>query len=543
MLRTASSVMRTASRPVFSLRLRKDKTSKQMGAAIAFVVVAFLSFVALAGWRAWEERRSELEQAQIATNNLARSLAQHMQDAIKVADALLTGVVEKVENEGTGDAALNRLHVLFERHVQETPQFHGLFLFDEEGHYLASSYGILPMASNINRDYFQHHLRHPGKKAYIGPPIRSRTTTDWIVTVSKRIDNRDGSFAGVAVAAISMEYFRKFHEDFDIGQHGVMFVAFDDGLILSRHPFKEDVIGVRIPQSIINPVNFSTRPTGSFTARSRIDGMERIYGYRYLDGYPLVAAVGLSREDVLAKWRTAMLTYASSLLALGLILGLLGWRLFGAIRAGLRSEKSLIETQASLMRMNRTLESMALQDALTGIANRRQFDSVLASEYKRALRTGMPLAVMMVDVDFFKQFNDIYGHPEGDRCLRQVSEVLTRTLARAGDLAARYGGEEFAVLLPNTDLGSAELVAHRLCEAIEAMAIPHQGSPFGKLTVSVGVASLMPNGVTAHDMRHQEHLVNAADQALYIAKRNGRNQVCATDRHISSLFSPEDESA
>src|SRR5690606_2223593 len=215
-------------------------------------------------------------------------------------------------------------------------------------------------------------------------------------------------------------YFRNFHRDFDIGENGVMFVAFEDGVLLTRHPFRDNVIGRRMPQSVVTPANFPVRPSGSFTARSGVDGIERIYSYRYLADYPLVASVGLARGEVLAEWRTAMLTYATGLLLMLMIMGLLGWRLLDAIRAGLRSEKDLVETHASLKRMNRRLESMALQDALTGVANRRQFDTLLASEYKRALRTGLPLTVMMVDADYFKQFNDLYGHPEGDSCLRQI---------------------------------------------------------------------------------------------------------------------------
>ncbi len=513
-----------------------------MGAAVTFVGVVFLLFAALAGWRAWEEYKSELEQAQIATTNLSRSLSQHMQDAIKVADTLLTGVVERVETEGLHDHSLDRMERLFERVVAETPQLHGLFLFDAEGYYIVSSFGILPMQSNDDLPYFQHHLSSQDRKVFVGPPVRSRTTSDWTVTVSKRLEDGNGNFAGVALATIHMDYFRSFHKDFEIGQNGVMFVAFEDGVLLTRHPFRENVIGLRTRQSIVTPANFPTRPTGSFTAHSGVDGVERIYSYRYLDDYPLVAAVGLSRYEVLAKWRTSMLIYAIGLLVMALIMGLLGWRLLIAIRAGLHSEKNLIETHASLKRMNRMLESMALQDALTGIANRRQFDTVLEAEYKRAMRSRLPLAVMMVDADYFKQFNDIYGHPEGDKCLRQIGQTLTRTLARAGDLAARYGGEEFAVLLPNTDLANAELLAQRLCQTIEQLEIPHSGSPFGKVTVSIGVATLIPNNPNAHQMQHQQDLMNAADQALYIAKGNGRNQVCATDRHVSSLFPAEDES-
>lgn len=535
--------MRALSRYFIPLKRSPDQSRRQMGAAIAFVVVAFVTISVAAGWRVWEERKSELEQAQIATANLSRSLAQHMQDAIKVSDTLLTGVVERTETEGLRPASIERIEKLFQRIVEETPQLHGIFVIDADGNHLASSFGILPRRGDIALPYFQHHMNYPGKEAFIGPPVRNRTTSDWTVTVSKRIDDDQGRFAGVALATIHMHYFQGFHQDFDIGQRGVMFVAFENGVLLTRYPFRPEVIGTRTRNSIITPANFSTRPTGSFTARSGVDGIERIYSYRYLDNYPLVAAVGLSREEVLAKWWTSMLTYVVGLMVMALILGALGLRLLGAIRAGLQAERNLMETHASLKRLNRTLESMALQDSLTSLANRRQFDNLLNTEYKRALRTGMPLSVMMIDVDYFKQFNDIYGHPEGDRCLKQVSETLTRSLARAGDLIARYGGEEFSVLLPNTDLNTAEMLAQRVCSAIEELSIPHTGSPLGRVTASIGVSSLIPGAALAQQMANQDDLVHAADRALYLAKRNGRNQVCVTDRNVSSLFDTEEERA
>lgn len=533
--------MQTLRRSLTQLRVTRARLPKQMGAALAFVAVAFLSFALLAGWRAWEEHRAELNQARIASANLARSLMQHTEDTLKLADTVLTGIVERAEAGKRSNQEFERLEALFRRYVADRPQFNGLILFDEKGHYRVSSHDSMPAESNQDRAYFQYHLNNPGKHAYVGPPIKSRSTGDWIVTVSKRIDDRNGRFAGVALATIKMDYFRAFHSDFDIGPRSVMFVAFENGVILTRRPFNEDVIGTRIKNTVVTPQNFTVRPVGSFSARSGIDGVERLYSYRYLDSYPLVAVIGLSRDDVLTKWQTAMLVYAVGLVGLGLLLGFMGWRLLHAIRMALHSEKNLIETHASLKRVNRTLEAMALQDGLTGLANRRQFDTVLATEYKRALRTGLPLSVMMLDIDYFKQFNDIYGHPEGDRCLKQVSETLSRAIARAGDLVARYGGEEFSILLPNTELGTAEMLAQRVCIAIENLGLPHSGSPLGKVTASVGVASLMPATGIAHQMTHQDDLVQAADRALYIAKRNGRNQVCATDRNVSDLFDAQED--
>lgn len=533
--------MLTQLRSLTHSRAARARVPKQLRAAITFIAVAFLSFAGLAGWRAWEERQTELAQTQVAAANLARSLVQHTEDTVRLADTLLTGIVERAETLAGDDDALARLHLLFQRHISETPQLEGLFLFDAKGHYLASSFPSMPSVRNLDRAYFQHHMHYPDRNAYVGPPVKSRTTGDWVVTISKRIDHMDGRFAGVALATFKMDYFISFQQDFDIGPGGVMLIALEDGRILTRRPFDETVIGTPVEDSLINPSNFSARPVGSFAARSRPDGAERIYSYRYLDDYPLVAIVGLSYKDALARWRTSMLTYAVSLLSLGLLLAFLGWRLFDAIRIALQSERKLIEAHASLKRLNRTLESMALQDALTGLANRRQFDSILETEYRRALRSGMPVSVMMLDVDYFKQYNDVYGHPQGDRCLKSVSAALTYSIGRAGDLVARYGGEEFSILLPNTDLASAEALAQRVCHAIEQLAIPHGGSPFGKVTVSIGVASLMPASGIAHQMSHQGDLVHAADRALYIAKRDGRNQVCATDRKVCEVFDAEED--
>jgi diguanylate cyclase (GGDEF)-like protein/PAS domain S-box-containing protein len=170
------------------------------------------------------------------------------------------------------------------------------------------------------------------------------------------------------------------------------------------------------------------------------------------------------------------------------------------------------------------VETLAITDALTGLANRRQFDHYLATEWRRGLRDGNPISLMMIDVDLFKSYNDTYGHPSGDSCLRQVAEVVQAVVARPGDLVARFGGEEFTVILPNTGSEGALHVANNICDVLRLRKQEHSNNPLGILTISVGCATMMPSLDQI-----AINLIELADEALYTAKRNGRNQVCSYD--------------
>jgi diguanylate cyclase (GGDEF)-like protein len=185
--------------------------------------------------------------------------------------------------------------------------------------------------------------------------------------------------------------------------------------------------------------------------------------------------------------------------------------------------RARVKTHVMLKLQSDLLRRMVFVDGLTGAYNRRFFDEQLAAEWARAVRHGAPLAVLLADVDFFKRYNDRYGHQAGDDVLRRVAAEMRNALKRPGDLAARYGGEEFACVLPETDYPGALQLAQRIEQGVRALAIPHADSDVAPVvTVSVGVAIKPPDGVGS-----VAHLVREADGQLYVAKSRGRGRACA----------------
>lgn len=200
------------------------------------------------------------------------------------------------------------------------------------------------------------------------------------------------------------------------------------------------------------------------------------------------------------------------------------------LAAKIRAMQRIIQMRQSLLVLthkldaaNQELKRLTSLDGLTGIANRRHFDSVLLREWRRSMRQGEELSILMCDIDFFKMYNDSFGHQRGDECLRQIAQTLTLTMDRGGDLLARYGGEEFVAVLPGTSLHGASLVAEQMRQAISQSSIAHPGTPFAHVTASFGVASAVAMPET-----DPQDVVGAADRALYMAKHEGRNRVCQT---------------
>ena len=510
----------------FMEKISKKSSRQNFGRMlIAFPVLTCLFLALIDGWQIWVERENRIIEAQSSTFNMARALAQHADDTFKEADTALLGLVERVQNDGIGNSSLPRMHRLLIQRISELPQLKGLFIYDETGAWIVNSLPTNPAGmNNSDRDYFVYHKTHLDPKPHIGMPIRSRSTGDWIVTLSRRINKADGSFGGVALATLSIGYFDNYYKGFNIGDLGSIVLVADQGIMLTRRPLLADSIGKDMKETTIYQLGSKAVQSGSFIVKSAQDGVVRINSFYRLKQYPIFVDVALSKDEVLSDWVKETLVHSLGALILISLLGFIGIYLAKEIRHRLDAEAEIIKARDELQQLNQKLEQLSLQDGLTGIANRRHFDIALNEEFHRAMRNASSLALVMIDVDRFKQYNDLYGHAAGDECLKMVCQIIDTAKRRAGDLAARYGGEEMSILLPGTDLQGAIKVAEDICEKIRELKIPHTGNQQGFVTVSAGVEAFVP----VREENRPVELIKAADHALYLAKSSGRDRVCGS---------------
>jgi len=500
-----------------------------------FFFIVCVSLLFIDGWQAWKARSEQLQDTETTIVNMARALAQHGDDTLKAADINLSGVRERVEGDGAITALTKpRLHHLLQTRVEELPQLAGLFILDADGNAVTDSNEVLFSGNAADRNYFHYHRDNKNRGPYVGPLVKNPAGA-WRLTVSRRIDNADGSFGGVILAAIDMDYFRSFYDTFNIGDNGLIILGLNDGTLLARRPFFEKYIGFDLNKVPIFRDYVTKNHNGTHTAPSTVDGKDRINAYRHFNQFPLFIAIALSKEEVLDGWLDDTIHHTAGILILILILTVLGNGLLTQVKLRLETEAQLRVARDDLDHLNRHLQNLALEDSLTGLANRRHFDIALSEEFSRALRNNDAIGLLMIDVDWFKQYNDIYGHRAGDECLRRVTDLIKAVPQRPGDMAARYGGEEMVVILPQTTLDSATIIAERLRADIVALNIEHIASPLTVVSVSIGVASIRP--ALQSDM--PEQLVENADRALYIAKAKGRNCVARQDEIKNDATSPE----
>ena len=375
--------------------------------------------------------------------------------------------------------------------------------------------------------------------------------------------------AAVVLGVLDLSWFESVAKDF-VSPSGYMLMIDGNGTVLAQFPNNQALVGKTLKEEPLIQAMLA-RPEGLITT-GFLDGDRRIFGYQQLPGTRARIAFGIEERPVLIHADREMWTAFSELSAITALVLLGIW--IGGERLLVRPIRALVETatrighgdtkthavdlpwaaefvplavalddmaekltdrEQELRDSNMQLRELAQVDALTGLANRRAFNERLFTEWKLACRLRRPIAVLMIDVDYFKRFNDHYGHVQGDACLRKVAGVVmsaTRAQSHAPlvprignnerhmDFGARYGGEEFAVLLQGADLDTALHIGERLRNSVEQLLMAHNGAPWGFVSVSIGAASILPSGEDS-----PQDLIEAADAVLYEAKRQGRNRV------------------
>lgn len=487
---------------------------------ILLLTIIGISLASLTIWRVEASRDRALQEADTHGLNLAQALTTYSEGIVRQSSLLLLGLVERLETEGSEPLQIQRLAALIDRQQPLMPQLSGITIYDRQGHWLLSSNRPIPSGANSSdRAYFIHHRDNPSRETFIGSPIRSRSNKEWVITISRRFNDSHGAFAGVVAVTLGVENFLKLFGKIDLGRDGAIGLSASDGALLVRYPFREEDMGRNFSQSPLYMQYLVDQSVGTASFTSSLDGVDRLYAFRKSDEQPLITTVALGKQEALAGWRmesTLSFVVVGSLMA---ITATICWLLIQHINRRIKIEAELRITQQQLMASNRQLELLAMKDALTGLANRRCFDETLSMEARRAQRDGFSLALLMIDIDHFKLFNDSLGHIAGDDCLRTVSRVLEECVRRPPDLVARYGGEEIAIIMPNTDYPGAMVIAELILDRLLQENIPHPKCPLGRVTVSIGIA------IAERESLSESHqLVEVADAALYTAKAGGRNQ-------------------
>jgi diguanylate cyclase (GGDEF)-like protein len=460
-------------------------------------VVTVLGFSGICASVLLDMRRGEELLAQQTLENLASTINSDISRNIELYDLSLRAVAASMVMPEINEVSKSIRQLILFDHAATAKHFGAIQVFDADGRLTIDASTLDPAPENrSDEEYFKVHRDEPDAGLFISRPMLHHGA--YAIVLSRRITGADGRFLGVVAGSIRFSYFHDLFGRLNLGSTDTITVLRHDGSIIMRTPFDLDLIGRNIGD-VPGIKRALSEPSGWYSGTSVIDGETRMYVWRD-SSRPLVVLVGKPWSSILSLWRTEAIRIGATMMAL--ILFVLAVTLFLAREIGRRAQAE------------DKLEELATTDALTGLRNRRKFDSTIDLEWRRGIRQKTPLALLMIDADHFKAYNDTFGHQAGDQVLVGVAICISDSVQRSGDCAARYGGEEFAVLLPGLAPADALAVAEKVRLKVELWSDEPQGT-----TVSIGVASIMPNATADWC-----DLVSAADKALYVAKAQGRNR-------------------
>jgi diguanylate cyclase (GGDEF)-like protein len=476
---------------------------------LAAAAIIVIGFSAICGSVLLSMRRGDGKLAQQTLGNLASSIDADIARNIELYDLSLRNVAGNVLTPEVLAAGRPLRQLILFDHAATARHFGAIQVMDASGAVTLDSSTLDPRPQNFaDEEFFTVHRRDPLFGLFISRPMLHDGA--YGIVLSRRVSAYDGSFAGVVSGFMRYSYFHEMVDRLQLEPDDIITVLRQDGVIIMRAPFDMDVIG-RDVSRLAGVQRAMASFSGAYVGNAANDNIERLFVWR--DGsHPLIVLVGRSTETIFGQWRREAAQIGGAMAGLGLIACVLMLILAREMR-----KRAAMEDQ---------MARLAMTDGLTGLGNRRHFDDALAQEWQRALRGHTPIALLMIDADHFKAFNDRYGHQAGDVVLRGIAGAIARHAKRAGDCAARYGGEEFALILPGLSLADAIELAERI--RAEVGAIVHDG-PAG-VTVSIGAACLVPSALTRAD-----RLLRDADEALYDAKAQGRDRCSPAPRLAKAL--------
>ncbi|WP_245320891.1 sensor domain-containing diguanylate cyclase [Bradyrhizobium lablabi] len=463
---------------------------------IASSIATVIGFSAICTSVMLDMRRGEEELARQTLENLAAGIDADISRNIELYDLSLRAVASNLVMPEIKGVTKEIQHLILFDHAATAKHFGVIQVFDAQGNLTHDAASLDPAPENRgDEDYFQVHRANPDIGLYMSRPMLRRSA--YSVVFSRRISDSDGGFMGVVVGSIRFSYFHELFGRLTLNPGDTITVLRRDRTIIMRTPFDIEVIGKNLAERPSWRADNLKEGT-AYAGVGPVDPTPRLY-VRSGSTNLFFVVVGKPLSTILNLWHREVIRIGAIMLML--ILFVVGTTLFLAREIGRRAEAE------------DKLEELATTDALTGLKNRRKFDIEIDAEWRRASRNQTPVAVLMIDADHFKAYNDTYGHQAGDQVLVGIAICISDSVRRAGDCPARYGGEEFAVLLPGLSVVDAFAVA----ETIRAKVVQWSEDPV--TTVSIGVASVTPTAAI-----DWTNLIEAADKALYAAKANGRNQ-------------------
>jgi diguanylate cyclase (GGDEF)-like protein len=503
--RSAAPAAPTGQRPHFGIR---------RATWVVWLVVVALLFSN--GVMLWSLRHQVLQQAAGDAYNLTQIASGQFELVALEANRVLDAVLLSADDIALGGERLQRARAVVAQLKLAALTIGGIYVHDAQGNRVLSSVVGAPPLNIAERELFVMHRDRADVRTTIGAPFVGYMTGEWLIPFSRRINDAHGGFNGVALVTVPVKSLGGLLAPLDLGVNRLLVTVADwkviDQSVLphgAKRPVEPGSLTSRIAAGVLDPI------VGHALVQD-----DKIISYRRLHEYRTVVVVEAEMPVVLAGWqRLVVAQLALALLVLGM-LGLAGGLMQQAQRRRRLAEEGLRQARDDLAQANTRLAHLAQHDALTDLPNRRLFQERCTEAFRQAQRESRPLALVMIDVDAFKAFNDRYGHVEGDQCLKQVAHAVQSVAARPQDLCARYGGEELVLLLPETAEDGAVAVAEQARQAVLDLRIVHADGPAGVVTISLGVAASVPQ---ASDT--QESLLRAADAALYRAKQAGKNQV------------------